>query len=94
MTTKYRATFSDGKVIKRTSRDRMYTHAWRVRWTPFEGTQVYDVIGFAGSKQLADKALSTATPSQTKPTRGMWKNSWRGPSTIHFAEVVPVEVVS
>lgn len=94
--TKFRATFSDGTVLKRTSRDGQYTHAWRVIGQHASLPNPSNPItGFASSRELAEKALSATVAAYTKKaTRGYFKNRPFTPGTIHFAEMVPVEVVS
>jgi hypothetical protein len=60
MTTYYRATFSDGTVIKRSTTSRKYTHAWLVRWRnkePEKWGPTSERSGFCGSIVLAYNAL-------------------------------------
>ena len=64
MATKHKATFADGQVIKRTSADRVYSHAWRVIYTRAKPEALFDrhiTTGFAGSADLAVKAAHSAT---------------------------------
>ncbi len=53
MTTYYKATFSDGRTIKRSTLSRTYTHAWRTG----------QATGFSGSHALADKAKNNYAAS-------------------------------
>jgi hypothetical protein len=60
MTTYYKATFSDGTVLKRSTKSRTYTHAWLVRRknnpeavAKYGLRESADIFGFCGSEQLA-----------------------------------------
>lgn len=55
--TKYKATFTDGTEITRTT-DRAYTHAWRLVWTGGDLAKYAGTKGFAASAELAHKAAS------------------------------------
>jgi hypothetical protein len=80
MTTYYRATFSDGTVIKRSTASRKYTHAWLVRrqWDNAERPEwaISEAKGFCGSIVLAYN------------TMGRYQAPERGKMLL--AEVAPV----
>lgn len=81
-TTHYKATFSNGRVEEIKKSTRIYTHAWKFTATDnTDAKKSYSGIGFAGRKDLAEKAASSE--SRYYRQRGM---------TIQF-DVVPVEVV-
>lgn len=60
MTTYYKATFSDGSVLKRSTVSRKYSHAWKVRYTTDAGFQG-GAQGFSRTEQLARKELLSRT---------------------------------
>jgi hypothetical protein len=72
MSTKYKATFSNGLTINRKSEDRNYTHAWIVTGRNIKWDREHNEIlglsdevvvkakGFAGSAELARKAAEAA----------------------------------
>lgn len=79
MTIKYKATFADGSIQKRTSASgRIYSHCWRVQYQSPSGS-VYSAAGFAGSRDLAASAVRQAT-------------RYSVPSTVS-SEIVPVEII-
>jgi len=64
MTTYYKAEFSDGTVLKRSTKHRTYTHAWLVRRknnpdavAKYGLREASDVFGFCGSEQLAQHTM-------------------------------------
>ena len=58
MTTYYKATFSDGTVLKRGTASRTYTHAYRtaLSYTVDGRASGYRCDGFSSSERLARKA--------------------------------------
>jgi len=68
MSTKHTATFASGAVLTRTSKDRVYTHAWKATWTNRTDAEVTEhrrgvqsgMTGFAGSYELARSAAASA----------------------------------
>lgn len=64
----YVARFGEFGVLTRTSQDRVYTHAWAVLlvWTQ-DGERKHAVAsGFAGSAELAHKAINSGAYESTK----------------------------
>ena len=83
MKTYYKATFSDGTVVKRQSHSRKYTHAWIVRRaTRRENVELYgpsyDISGFCHSNALAQDSI----------------NRYGGGEGVIFREVAPVVEVT
>jgi hypothetical protein len=66
MTTYYKATFSDGTVVRRITASRKYTHAWLARWKnrePDKWGPTSECHGFCGSIVNAYNTL----PRYTRP---------------------------
>jgi len=62
MTTYYKATFSDGTVLKRQSASRKYSHAWiikRATKNPELFGPHFSVTGFCSTLQLAQRSISS-----------------------------------
>lgn len=86
--TAYTASFSNGETYELKNSKREYTHAWQV--TADDG---YSMGGWAGSEELARKAVASTVSSITvKPTRGSWGIYYRNrtftPRTGVKSEVV------
>jgi hypothetical protein len=69
MVTKHTATFANGSIMTRTSRTRVYTHAWKATWiNRMDEARLSEdrrgkpsgVSGFAGSYDLAHAAARSA----------------------------------
>lgn len=56
----YRATFADGAVRNRISH-RVYTHAWRVRWSRVGSIYPVEHVGFSCSEDSARLTLASAS---------------------------------
>jgi hypothetical protein len=75
MTRYFKATFSNGKIKKRSSASRAYTHAYH--YISFGG---YEAFGFSSSEGQCHSNLENESA---------WGRRNSGP--LQFAEVVPVE---
>lgn len=86
--TAYTATFADGFKDSLKNSKREYTHAWRV--TADDG---YTMGGWAGSEELARKAVASTVSSITvKPTRG-WQGQYYKNHAFEARTGVKSEVV-
>lgn len=74
MAIKYTATLASGELVKRTSRERVYTHFWRVT-----GRTGSNVQGWAGSERLARAAANT--------TANSWRKYVNGDCTIEIVAI-------
>jgi hypothetical protein len=81
MTTYYKATFSDGTVLRRSTVSRKYSHAWLAYGSTLANPQwpTWRMSGFSGTEQLARKQAA-----------GPWANR-----TVGFTGIAPtVEITA
>lgn len=77
MATKYTATLSNGTTVKRTSQSgRIYTHFWT--WMPVDAEKAAADErfgeGFAGSRDLAEKAGNAFAPASVSAREAKFMN--------------------
>lgn len=90
-TTHYKAEFSTGKVAEINKSTRIYTHAWLfIAQGGWQGAQECVYFGFAGSAELAKKAIT----SESRFIRGNKKIRYAGDQILPAGRLLHSEVVS
>lgn len=95
MSNKFKATFSNTRVITRTSQNRTYSHAWQMsyRLANRPDADIQLVEGWASTRELAEKALASEISRARKHYATCPKGDSYATTGTFLGELVAAEVV-